>query len=116
MQSVLDAKKFTETIKCLEVGCGYTKWQQSTHRVFITASLMHRPGYFAELLKEVYQDKIKITAIDPSECAISAAKSKASGNVDFRQATITDLGAEQLYDVILFSKSLHHVASLEEVQ
>lgn len=25
MQSVLDAKKFTETIKCLEVGCGYTK-------------------------------------------------------------------------------------------
>lgn len=74
------------------------------------------PGYFAELLKKEYQDRIQITAIDPSESAINQAKAKTDGGVDYRVATVADISTEeQLFDAILFTKSLHHVASLEEV-
>lgn len=74
------------------------------------------PGYFAELLKKEYEDRIQITAIDPSESAINQAKAKTDGGVDYRVATVADISTEeQLFDAVLFTKSLHHVASLEEV-
>ncbi|KAI9489182.1 S-adenosyl-L-methionine-dependent methyltransferase [Zychaea mexicana] len=97
---LLDSRHFkepsaVEPIKVLEVGCG--------------------PGHFSALLKEQYQDRIDVTAIDPSEEDIQlCADHKA--NVKYMATTVLDMDLEQYresFDVILFSKSLHHCDPLD---
>lgn len=112
--SFLESSQETSSFSKLAAGKGIKDGHTLYFR--LTATICSS-GYFAELIKEEYQDRIQVTAIDPSEDAISKPKAKTAGNVDYRQATLADLNSEdQLYVVILFTKSLHHVASLEEVR
>ncbi|KAI8146373.1 S-adenosyl-L-methionine-dependent methyltransferase [Fennellomyces sp. T-0311] len=83
-------------IKILEVGCG--------------------PGHFSALLKAELQDSIDITAIDASELEI---KECAKHNVPntYIQSTVQQLDLtkyRESFDVILFTKSLHHCDPLDE--
>ena len=78
---------------------------------------MYSPGHFAALLKDQLKDRIEITAIDPSEEDI---KTCGTHNVDvnYLSTTILKMDKEKYnehFDVILFSKSLHHCDPLDEV-
>ncbi|KAG2226943.1 hypothetical protein INT45_010222 [Circinella minor] len=74
------------------------------------------PGHFAALLKDQLKDRIEITAIDPSE---EDLKTCATHHVDvnYLSTTILKMDKEKYsdhFDVILFSKSLHHCDPLDE--
>ncbi|CAO3598965.1 unnamed protein product [Absidia cylindrospora] len=98
---IVDSRHFSQRkadipLRVLEVGCG--------------------PGDFAHMLKNHYQEKIDLTAIDPSECAIKEAQNK---NIDvaFHNKGILDWQPSQpdtTYDVVIFTKSLHHCDELEK--
>ncbi|KAI8369226.1 S-adenosyl-L-methionine-dependent methyltransferase [Radiomyces spectabilis] len=82
-------------LRLLEVGCG--------------------SGEFAQLLKEHYQEKIIITAIDPHSHAVEKAKTARSQfGIRFENLSLLEADASERYDIILFTKSLHHCEPLEE--
>ncbi|RCH86016.1 hypothetical protein CU098_008727 [Rhizopus stolonifer] len=84
----------TKVVKILEVGCG--------------------PGDFALILKDALKDQVKIKAIDPSD-DIEAAKAKSNGNdVSFERGDIFNFSTEEKFDVVLFTKSLHHCHPIEK--
>ncbi|KAI9251843.1 S-adenosyl-L-methionine-dependent methyltransferase [Phascolomyces articulosus] len=96
----LDTRYFNEPtntapLKVLEVGCG--------------------PGHFSALLKKHYQDRIYLTAIDPSEEDITLT-TKHNVDVNYIATTAIDMDVEkygETFDVIFFSKSLHHCDPLD---
>ncbi|KAI8335189.1 S-adenosyl-L-methionine-dependent methyltransferase [Chlamydoabsidia padenii] len=106
----LQHTKFLELVKCiinsrllpnqptgsplrvLEVGCG--------------------TGEFAHLLKHHYKDKIEMTGIDPSERAIQTAQNKP--DITFINQPLLDWKADSQYELVFFTKSLHHCHSLEK--
>ncbi|KAI9495627.1 S-adenosyl-L-methionine-dependent methyltransferase [Zychaea mexicana] len=93
---LLESRDYTNEIKALEVGCG--------------------PGHFSALLKDQLKDRIDITAIDPSQEDIQTCASHHAA-VKYRATTILDMDPERYrehFDVILFSKSLHHCDPLDE--
>lgn len=94
LQDHIDSRiKTNGPVRILEVGCG--------------------TGEFAHLLKEHYQDKIDLTAIDPSESSITAAKTKTP-HINFRLQGVLDC-FNTTYDMIICTKSLHHCGDLQKV-
>ncbi|KAI8882980.1 S-adenosyl-L-methionine-dependent methyltransferase, partial [Backusella circina FSU 941] len=75
-------------ITFLEVGCG--------------------KGSFTNLLKENYGDKINITAIDPSPEVVAIAKQRTNQPIEFQATGIFDFKTNKKFDVVMFTKSLHH--------
>ncbi|KAI9495604.1 S-adenosyl-L-methionine-dependent methyltransferase [Zychaea mexicana] len=93
---LLESRGYTNQIKALEVGCG--------------------PGHFSALLKDQLKDRIDITAIDPSEEDIQVCANHNAA-VKYLATTILEMDLEQYrehFDVILFTKSLHHCEPLDE--
>ncbi|KAI8364844.1 hypothetical protein EDC96DRAFT_510575 [Choanephora cucurbitarum] len=89
-------KETGSVARVLEIGCG--------------------PGDFALLLKDRLQDQVSITAIDPSD-AIEAALGKSNGNdVYFERNDIFGFKSSEPFDLILFTKSLHHCNPVEQVK
>ncbi|KAI8355666.1 S-adenosyl-L-methionine-dependent methyltransferase [Blakeslea trispora] len=81
-------------VRVLEVGCG--------------------PGDFALVLKDRLQHQVSITAIDPSD-DIEAALKKSNGNdVCFERNDIFGFTSNEPFDLILFTKSLHHCNPVEK--
>ncbi|KAI8976028.1 S-adenosyl-L-methionine-dependent methyltransferase [Pilobolus umbonatus] len=96
LAGVVDATIFNESkLKVLEVGCG--------------------PGDFTVLLKEHYRDLISITAIDPNESDIKEARAKSEGTgISFEIADIFNFKSDTIYDIIIFTKSLHHCVPVDK--
>ncbi|KAI9246045.1 S-adenosyl-L-methionine-dependent methyltransferase [Phascolomyces articulosus] len=93
--NLLESRNFTQPIRLLEAGCG--------------------PGHFAALLKDQLKDRIDIIAIDPSEEGIKACANH-NADVNYLVTTILDMDKEKYanyFDVILFTKSLHHCDPLD---
>ncbi|OBZ86111.1 hypothetical protein A0J61_05837 [Choanephora cucurbitarum] len=87
-------KEADSVARVLEIGCG--------------------PGDFALLLKDRLQDQVSITAIDPSD-GIEAALGKSKGNdVNFERNDIFGFKSDEPFDLILFTKSLHHCNPVEQ--
>ncbi|CAO3653996.1 unnamed protein product [Cunninghamella echinulata] len=86
-----------KVVRVLDIGCG--------------------PGDFATLLKNHYKEKIDLVGIDPSEKDIKEAKTKTT-EVSFYQNGIVDWYLEHKneakFDLVLFTKSLHHCDDLEK--
>ncbi|KAI8341642.1 S-adenosyl-L-methionine-dependent methyltransferase [Chlamydoabsidia padenii] len=78
----------------LEVGCG--------------------TGEFAHLLKCHYQHAIDLTAIDPSQQAIQAAKSKTKDVSFINSGLLEWRNPDTKYDIIICTKSLHHCGDLQK--
>jgi ubiquinone/menaquinone biosynthesis C-methylase UbiE len=94
LQDFIDSRiKTSDQVRILEVGCG--------------------TGEFAHLLKAHYQDKIDLTAIDPSEPSITAAKTKTP-HINFHPHGVLDC-PDATYDMIICTKSLHHCGDLQKV-
>jgi trans-aconitate methyltransferase len=74
-----------------------------------------RKGSFTNLLKENYGDKINITAIDPSPEVVDIAKKRTDQVIKFQAADIFDFKTEKKFDVVMFTKSLHHCLPVTEV-
>ncbi|KAL9539241.1 hypothetical protein MBANPS3_010374 [Mucor bainieri] len=83
-----------KVVKLLEVGCG--------------------PGDFALILKDTLQDKIEITAIDPSDDIEQAFKKSTGSDVHFLKDDIFTFKSDQPFDLVLFSKSLHHCNPVDQ--
>ena len=69
------------------------------------------------MLKQHYQERIDLTAIDPSEEDIELT-SKHNVDVKYIATTVLDMDLEQnreKFDVVVFSKSLHHCDPLDSV-
>ena len=69
------------------------------------------------LLKNKLEDRVDITAIDTSEIEIKECAKHNVSNT-YIQSKIEDLYLEKYgehFDVVLFSKSLHHCDPLDEV-
>ena len=69
------------------------------------------------MLKQQYQERIDLTAIDPSEKDIEFA-SKHNVDVKYIATTVLDMDVEEnreKFDVVVFSKSLHHCDPLDGV-
>ncbi|KAI8882135.1 S-adenosyl-L-methionine-dependent methyltransferase [Backusella circina FSU 941] len=81
-------------IKMLEIGCG--------------------PGALTTVIKKHYKDKITITAIDPSDTSIVTAKKETTEDIDFQVSGIFDWNNDVKYDLIFFSKSLHHCVPVDK--
>ncbi|KAI9305074.1 S-adenosyl-L-methionine-dependent methyltransferase [Cunninghamella echinulata] len=98
---IIDSKFFSanngRVVRVLDIGCG--------------------PGDFATLLKNHYKEKIDLVGIDPSEKDIKEAKTKTN-EVSFYQNGIVDWYSEHKdeakFDLVLFTKSLHHCDDLEK--
>jgi hypothetical protein len=71
-------------------------------------SSFSRTGEFAHLLKHHYKDKIELTAVDP--------KGQDQPGVNVVREKFLEWNSEGQYDVVLFTKSLHHCDSLEKVK
>lgn len=67
-----------------------------------------RTGEFAHLLKHHYKDKIELTAVDP--------KGQDQPGVTVVREKFLEWNSDGQYDVVLFTKSLHHCDSLEKVK
>jgi SAM-dependent methyltransferase len=80
------------SISLLEVGCG--------------------TGALASLLQQKYKDKIKYKAIDPNPEVI--AKAKQRGVEGAEACKLEDLNDRELFDVVLFTLSFHHLPSQKE--
>ncbi|CEP11443.1 hypothetical protein [Parasitella parasitica] len=100
LKDLLHEKFFSKSperaVKLLEVGCG--------------------PGDFALIMKDILGDKIDITAIDPSDDIEQASKKSTGSDVHFMKEDIFTFKSEQKFDMILFSKSLHHCNPVEQVR
>ncbi|EPB92418.1 hypothetical protein HMPREF1544_00716 [Mucor circinelloides 1006PhL] len=83
-----------KVVKLLEVGCG--------------------PGDFALILKDTLKDKIEITAIDPSDDIEQALKKSTGSDVHFLREDIFTFKPDQRFDLVLFSKSLHHCNPVDQ--
>ncbi|CAO3651113.1 unnamed protein product [Mucor fragilis] len=81
-------------VKLLEVGCG--------------------PGDFALILKDTLKEKIDITAIDPSDDIEQALKKSTGSDVHFLKEDIFTFKPDQQFDLVLFSKSLHHCNPVDQ--
>lgn len=76
---------------------------------------MCSPGDFSLIFKDKFKDKVQITAIDPSD-DIEQAKAKANGNdVDFQRSDIFKFTSNVKFDLVLFTKSLHHCIPIDQV-
>ncbi|KAI7882100.1 S-adenosyl-L-methionine-dependent methyltransferase [Mucor mucedo] len=82
-------------LKVIEIGCG--------------------SGDFTLILKDKFKDKVQVTAIDPSETDLAAAKEKnVDASVDFQQSDIFKFSSTTRYDLVLFTKSLHHCIPVDQ--
>ncbi|KAI8640019.1 S-adenosyl-L-methionine-dependent methyltransferase [Parasitella parasitica] len=88
------SKSPEKIVKLLEVGCG--------------------PGDFSLIMKDALHDKIDITAIDPSDDIEQALRKSTGLDVHFMKEDIFTFKPEQKFDVILFSKSLHHCNPVDQ--
>ncbi|GAN05040.1 hypothetical protein MAM1_0080d04509 [Mucor ambiguus] len=83
-----------KVVQLLEVGCG--------------------PGDFALILKDTLKDKINITAIDPSDDIEQALNKSTGSDVRFLKEDIFTFKPDQQFDLVLFSKSLHHCNPVDQ--
>lgn len=67
------------------------------------------------ILKETLQEKIEITAIDPSDDIEQALNKSTGSDVHFLKEDIFTFKSEQPFDLVLFSKSLHHCNPVDQV-
>ena len=77
--------------------------------------LSNRPGDFALISKETFNGKINITAIDPSDDIEQAFKKSIGSDVQFLKEDIFTYKSDEKFDVVLFSKSLHHCNPVDQV-
>ncbi|KAI8065497.1 S-adenosyl-L-methionine-dependent methyltransferase [Gongronella butleri] len=96
---LLDSKHFSKqhqgVVRVLEAGCG--------------------SGEFSKLLKAHYKDKVQVTAVDPSKEVLKGMEDP--NGVEFFQQDIISYAAKQdhnSFDLVLFTKSLHHCHELKE--
>ncbi|KAI8981870.1 S-adenosyl-L-methionine-dependent methyltransferase [Mycotypha africana] len=90
------SKSNDKVVRLLEIGCG--------------------PGDFAILLKQKLGSKVEYHAIDPSD-DIEQAKAKASTigvDIQFSKTLIFDFKSEFKFDIVMFTKSLHHCNPIEK--
>lgn len=72
------------------------------------------PGDFALTLKQRLGTKINYTGLDPSD-DIDKAKAKLNGSdIDFIKGDLFEHQFDSKYDVVLFTKSLHHCNPVEK--
>lgn len=76
---------------------------------------MRSPGDFALILKDTLKEKIEITAIDPSDDIEQALKKSTGSDVHFLKEDIFTFNPDQQFDLVLFSKSLHHCNPVDQV-
>jgi ubiquinone/menaquinone biosynthesis C-methylase UbiE len=76
--------------------------------------LGYSAGDFSLVLKDKLQDKADITAIDPSFDKIEQAKSKSS-TVCFEKSDIYNFKSNHKFDIVMFTKSLHHCNPIDKV-
>jgi len=84
-------------LRILEVGCG--------------------PAHFTELLGGELKEKAQIVGIDPNANVIREAVERMGTsveNVELKVAGLLQFGEGEIYDVIIFTKSLHHCLPLGE--
>ncbi|KAI9303924.1 S-adenosyl-L-methionine-dependent methyltransferase [Cunninghamella echinulata] len=101
LTNIIDTNFFTpgsndKAIHILEIGCGQ--------------------GFLGTLLKDRYKDKINLTGIDPFEKDLELAKQK-SKNIRFAPLGILEWQQQypdEKFDLVFFSKSLHHCPELEK--
>jgi 2-polyprenyl-3-methyl-5-hydroxy-6-metoxy-1,4-benzoquinol methylase len=68
------------------------------------------------IFKDKYKDKIDLIAIDPSD-DIDMAKTKSTGSdVHFERSDIFTYKTDQKFDVVIFTKSLHHCNPVDKVK
>lgn len=65
--------------------------------------------------KETFSDKINITAIDPSDDIEQAFKKSTGSDVQFLKEDIFTYKTDEKFDIVLFSKSLHHCNPVDQV-
>ncbi|KAI9272129.1 S-adenosyl-L-methionine-dependent methyltransferase [Helicostylum pulchrum] len=87
----------------------------SNERVLNVIEIGCGPGDFALIFKDKFKDRVQVTAIDPSETDITAAKAKSTGNdVDFQHSDIFKFTTDKKFDLVMFTKSLHHCIPVDQ--
>jgi 2-polyprenyl-3-methyl-5-hydroxy-6-metoxy-1,4-benzoquinol methylase len=77
----------------------------------------YSPGDFALIFKDKFKDRVQVTAIDPGEKDIELAKQKSTGNdVDFQLSDIFKFTSDSKFDLVMFTKSLHHCIPVDQVR
>ena len=73
-------------------------------------------GDFIKLIQPAFPDETKITGIDPSEEALSSARTQnTSANIEFIKMEGETLGfADHTFDVVCLSNAMHHLANVEK--
>lgn len=68
-------------------------------------------------MKDKFRERVQITAIEPGEKDYKLAKEKSTGNdVDFQNFGIFDFKSDVKYDLVMFTKSLHHCIPVDQVR
>ncbi|KAI8063018.1 S-adenosyl-L-methionine-dependent methyltransferase [Thamnidium elegans] len=87
----------------------------SNDRVLNVIEIGCGPGDFALIFKDKFKERVQVTAIDPSETDIAAAKAKSTGNdVDFQHSDIFKFTTDKKFDLVMFTKSLHHCIPVDQ--
>jgi SAM-dependent methyltransferase len=108
--------KCSESLK-LVVGksCQYTCTLLCNADIYFL--LFCSPGDFALILKDRYKDRIQVTAIEPADHDFKLAKEKSTGSdVDFQQSDIFKFESDSKFDLVIFTKSLHHCIPVDLVR
>jgi trans-aconitate methyltransferase len=67
------------------------------------------------IFKDKLKERVDITAIDPSD-DIEKAKAKSTGtDVQFERGDIFSFKTDQKFDLVMFTKSLHHCNPVNKV-
>lgn len=86
--------KNDRVLNVIEIGCG--------------------PGDFALIFKDKFKERVQVTAIDPSD-DIEKAQAKSTGNdVKFERSDIFKFTSDVKYDLVMFTKSLHHCIPVDQ--
>jgi trans-aconitate methyltransferase len=68
------------------------------------------------IFKDKYKNKVDLIAIDPSDDIEKAMAKSIGSDVQFERGDIFTYKTDQKFDVVIFTKSLHHCNPVDKVE